>query len=264
MTKVGAIVWYEVLMAWRRRSLPLIWGLLLGGVLIFVALVAENNARWLADSMQSQLDNGLYTLEQFHTLSLFSIVIAAMIFYSVGVISVVGEVIPLDSQFKLRELFKALPITPGIYLAGKLLGVWAGIVTGWLGVGIISGVGIWFILGVYDWRVFVSLWVLLPLPAVLTAATMSVLASALVQTRRLSVLVGLLVMPLSFAVILLGMIWFIHVPSLFDPIYVYGSQQLIPAEQVLINAVRGLLSHAIVITLTWCIVWLFVRIRELR
>lgn len=264
MTQLNAMVRYEVLMAWRRHSLPMIWVLLLGGVLIFVALVAENNTRWLASGMQAQLDNGTYTLEQFRTTSLFSIVIAAMIFYSIGVISVVSEVVPLDTQFRVRELLRALPLSPAKYLAGKLLGVWAGAFLGWLGVGIIGGVGMWLILGAYDWRVFVSLWLLLPLPAVLTAAALSVLVSALVNTRRQSVLVGLLVLPFAYGVILLGMIWFIHVPSVFDPVYVYGAQQLIPAEQVLAGVGRGLLLHAGMIALTWGIVWLVVRIRELR
>ena len=41
MTKLSAMVRYEVLMAWRRRSLPILWILLLVGVIGFALLVAK-------------------------------------------------------------------------------------------------------------------------------------------------------------------------------------------------------------------------------
>jgi hypothetical protein len=258
-----AIIRYEILMAWRRRSLPLLWGLLLAGVLGLTALVMNVNQQIMA-SIEAQLAAQQITLEQFHTNTLFTIMIAAMICYSVGITLMVGEVIPLDVQFKVRELFETLPISRATYLGGKLLGVWGGIVLGWLLVGVISAIAFRLIIGTYDLRVFLILWVLLPLPASLTAAALSVLVASLVNSRRIAVVTGLLILPFSFYLGVIGVSSFIPLTALIDPIYTYGSPILPSRDQIAFNAVKGMLTQIGVVTGAWAIVLFVWRRRELR
>ena len=94
-----------------------------------------------------------------HTLALINVLIAGMVFYMVGVTLMLGEVIPLDRQFKVRELLDTLPISRAGYLGGKLLSAWAGLLLGIVGVGVISAIVLRLIFGEYDLRVFAALWV---------------------------------------------------------------------------------------------------------
>lgn len=264
MTRLNAIIYYEVLMAWRRRSLPLIAILLLVGVIGFSLMVAEANQRWLGESMQAMIDRGEYTMEQFSTIALFAIIIAGMVFFSVGVTAIAGEVIPLDSQFKVRELLNTLPITIATYLGGKLLGAWCCVVLGWFVVGVITAPALWLIIGAYDLRVFGVLWVLLLLPAALTSAALSVLAAAPVKSRRVAVLTGVMVMPVALAVGVRGMVAFVTIPSMISPLYMYSTTELLPAEKIITDTVYSLLTHVVVILVAWSVVWLFLRWRQAR
>ncbi len=264
MTKLNAIIRYEVLMAWRRRSLPLIAIVLLVGVCFFSLMVADANQRWLTESMLARIESGEYTMGQFTTLSLFSIIIAGMIFFCVGIAAIAGEVIPLDSQFKIRELLNTLPVSIATYLGGKLLGAWCGVVLGWFSAGIIVAPFLWLIIGAYDWRVFLLLWVSLLLPAALTSAALSVLAAAPVRSRRVAVLTGVLVMPVALAVGVRGMVAFVTIPSLISPLYIYSTTQLLPTEKIVTDTIFSLLTHIGVILVAWGGAWLLLRWRQAR
>jgi ABC-type transport system involved in multi-copper enzyme maturation permease subunit len=262
-SRLGTIARYEILMAWRRRSLPILWILLLVGVVGF-ALLVDNANQMILDSVQERVEAGLFTMEQFNTNLLFSTMVAAMIFYSIGVTLLMGEVIPLDAQFKVRELLGTLPVSRATYLGGKLFGVWGGLVLGWLVIGVIGYVVLRLIIGAFDWRVFLLLWLLLPLLATLTSGALSMLICALVGSRRAAVFVGLLVLPFAFYLNAMSVVAFVNLTVLIDPIYTYGSP-LIPSNgQIVIDAVRGLLNHILVIAVTWGIVLFFVNRRELR
>ena len=105
---------------------------------------------------------------------------------------------------------------------------------------------------------------LLPLPATLTSAALSMLICALVSSRRAAVFVGLLVLPFAFYLNAMSVVNFVNLTVLIDPIYTYGSPLLPSNEQIVIDAVRGLLNHVLVIAVTWGIVLFIVNRRELR
>src|SRR5215203_6251926 len=94
MTQIGAIVRYELLMAWRRRSLPILWILLLAGVVSFT-LIIESTKRdqpIMDDVVERNIGTdapawaqGINLVEAGNTFALINILIAGMVFYSVGV-----------------------------------------------------------------------------------------------------------------------------------------------------------------------------------
>ena len=100
MSKLSAIVRYEVLMAWRRRSLLILWVLLLVGVVGFSLLVANVNRQSpvMDQAVQASASDpnappwvqGIDLVVATHTLSLINVLIAGMVFYTVGVTLLLG------------------------------------------------------------------------------------------------------------------------------------------------------------------------------
>jgi hypothetical protein len=276
MSQIGAMVRYELLMAWRRRSLPIIWILLLAGV-VGITLLVENTKR-AQPITGPMMDGGSVTNippwaqginieEATNTLGVINIMIAGMIFYSIGVTLLMGEIIPLDSQFKVRELLDTLPLSRTAYLGGKLLSAWAGLLLGIIIVGVICALLMRLILGVYDMRVFLALWVAMLLPSSLVASALSLLASSPFSSRRTAVLIGLLIIPFVLFLISMGVPAFAGIGALIQPIYALGIL-LVPGEAAAIEIrsriVNTLAVYALVLMSIWTFAWLNARRSEVH
>lgn len=276
MSKLNAIVRYELLMAWRRRSLPILWVLLLVGVLGFSLLVKSVNqqtpaveqsvARNVGDD-GPEWARGLDVVETTNTISLINVLIAGMIFYTIGVTLMMGETIPLDRQFKVRELLDTLPLNRATYLGGKLLGAWAGLLAGTVVVGVICALAIRLIFGTYDLRVFVALWVAMLVPESLLAAALSVLASSQAGSRRVAVMIGLLLIPVVMTLAVSAVISFAGIGALIKPVYAVGVL-LMPGPETnaeIVNRIsNALVLFTGVILAAWTFAWGWSRVREAR
>lgn len=277
MSKIGAMVRYEMLMAWRRRSLPILWILLLGGVIFFTLLIVNVNqqspvmdqsiARTIDDPDAPEWAQGLDIVVTSHTIGLINIVIAGMVFFMVGVTLLMAEVIPLDRQFKVRELLDTLPLSRAGYFGGKVLSVWVGLSLGVVLVGAICAVIIRLLVGEYDVRVFAVLWVLTLLPMAFVAAGVSVLVASIVGSRRGAVLVGLVVMPFVLILAFTSVVSFAGVGALIEPVYAVGVLMMPGAEtnaEIVSRITNTLLLFAGVLLVVWTTVWLNARVREAR
>ncbi len=279
MSKLNAIARYELLMAWRRRSLPILWLLLLVGSIFFTTLVA-NSSRPTADADQADVvestlaaadlpewAQGIDMLVVEHTVGLFSVVITGMVFFMVGVTLLMGEVIPLDRQFKVRELLDTLPISRATYLVGKLLGAWIGVLLGILIGGALCVVAIRLILGIYDLRVFAVMWLVMLTPMALVAAALSVLAGSFFGSRRTAVLVGLLVLPFVMTLAMVAVPTLGGIGALIEPIYALVVQMEPSAATNTLIGQRiedTLLVFAGVVLAAWTVVWGWMRVRSAR
>lgn len=276
MSQLSGIARYELLMAWRRRSLPILWVLLLVGVVGFGLLVHSVNQETpvVEESIaRSASDTGpewardLDVVESTHTIGLINVLIAGMVFYTIGVTLMLGEVIPLDRQFKVRELLDTLPLSRATYLAGKLLGAWVGLLLGTALVGLICAPALWLIFGVYDLRVYAALWVAMLVPESLLAAALSVLASAQVASRRAAVIVGLLLTPFVMALAVTSVISFAGIGALIKPVYAVGVL-LMPGPETnaeIVNRItNALVLFSGIILAAWLCAWAWMRVREAR
>ena len=129
-------------MAWRRRRLPILWLLLLVGVVGFTLLIENVNREQpvMQEGLEQTIGDAnpdapewardINPFESARTVSLINVLIAGLVFYTVGVTLMSGETIPLDRQFKVSELLETLPISRTVYLAGKVLGAWVGLLVG--------------------------------------------------------------------------------------------------------------------------------------
>ncbi|MCC6801726.1 MAG: hypothetical protein IT319_02490 [Anaerolineae bacterium] len=275
MSKLGAMMRYELLMAWRRRSLPILWLLLLGGVVFFTLLVNSVNAqspvmdesmqRTISDPNAPEWAHGLDVVVTTHTIGLINIVIAGMVFFMVGVTLLMAEVIPLDRQFKVRELLDTLPLSRAVYFGGKLLGVWAGLVLAVVIVGAICAVVIRVLIGEYDLRVFAVMWVATLLPMSFVASGVSVLVASFVGSRRGAVMVGLVVMPFVLVLVFTSVVSFAGVGALIEPVYAVGILMMPGAEanaEIVSRIANTLLLFAGVLLAVWTVVWLNARARD--
>jgi hypothetical protein len=277
MSKLGAIVRYELLMAWRRRSLPIVWILLLGGVVFFSLLVANVNRqqpvmdqvveRNAVDPNAPEWAQGIDIVEATHTLALINVVIAGMVFFTVGVTLMMGEVIPLDRQFKVRELLDALPLNRTAYLGGKLVSVWIGLLIGTVVMGVVCAVALYLIFGAYDLRVFVVLWIALLLPISFVASAISVLAGVMVGTRRGAVLVGLVAMPFVLILAFMAVPAYAGIGALIEPLYAVGIL-IAPGDAANAEIVSRITNttgvYVLVLALVWGLAWLDERWRGSR
>lgn len=270
MRQIGAMVRYELLMAWRRRSLVILWILLLAGVIGFALIVQNAKGNQPIPAMENGSDANLPTWAQgvdlavaANTFALVNILIAGMIFYSVGVTLMMGEIIPLDSQFKVRELLDTLPLSRPAYLGGKLMSAWAGLLLGIVVIGVICALGIRLILGVYDMRVFLALWVAMLLPSSFVASALSLLVSSPFSSRRTSVLMGLLIVPLVLFLVAMGVPSFAGIGALIEPVYSLGIL-LAPSEESAIEIRNRIVNTLAVYALTLVSIWTFAWINARR
>lgn len=267
MRQIGAIVRYELLMAWRRRSLPILWILLLAGVVGFTLIIENTNRTQpvMNDMVERNIGvnapdwvQGINLVEAANTFALINIMIAGMVFYSVGVTLMMGEIIPLDRQFKVRELLDTLPLSRTAYLGGKLLSAWAGLLLGIIIIGAISALAIRLILGVYDMRVFLAMWVTMLLPTSFVASGLSLLAASPFSSRRTAVLVGLVIIPIVLVLVSMGVPSFAGIGALIQPIYALGIL-LVPGEESSIEIrnriVTTLAVYAVVLISIWTLAW---------
>jgi hypothetical protein len=271
MRQIGAILRYELLMAWRRRSLLILWILLLAGV-VGSALLVESTRHIqptmdevVADSIGANAPDwaqGINVLEAANTFALINILIAGMVIYSVGVTLMMGETIPLDRQFKVRELLDTLPLSRTAYLGGKLFGAWAGLLLGIIIVGAISALATRLILGVYDVRIFLATWVAMLLPSSFVASALSLLASSPFSSRRTAVMMGLVMIPVVLFLVTLGVPSFAGIGALIQPIYALGIL-LVPGEasavEIRSRIVNTLTIYALVLIGIWTFAWVNAR-----
>jgi hypothetical protein len=188
-SQLGGMVWYELVRHWRRRGLPvavLLWLLvtlwanhLLGSPTSFVTPAVASMAA------AQQITNTIRVLFATSSISVILVVL------TLGVM--VAETIPLDRQLGVREWHNALPLSPTVYLGGKLLGVWTAALLGLVVVFLLSIPLLRLMFGPFDVAVFVKLWLLALTPAAFIVSGISTLLASLFASRRWAMFLGVVV-----------------------------------------------------------------------
>lgn len=248
MSKIGAMVRCELLMAGRRGGLPLL--VLLPTLTMIGFGLLEQQTRYPPGDFDPVTN----------TVKLSELLFVEMITLGVSLPLLLGDTIPLDRQFKVRELLDALPISCALYLGGKLLSVWISVIVSLLLGGVISGALIYASWGGFDPRAFAALWsTLLPLELTITAIT--VLANAGSRSRRESVTVGLLILTPIIVLVVLSMMTFGRTATLIDPAYTFKLnirgwiQPNATAEAIATSIVGMLLLDAAIVAALWTYTW---------
>jgi len=113
---------------------------------------------------------------------------------ALGVLPIVAApAVPSDRQLGVSELLRSMPLSGGIYLAGKVLGTAAAVLLTSV-IGLIVHLSVHLIVvGPFDVGLYLELALWGGMPLLLWASAIGVVAVCGAQTRRAAVLIGVLV-----------------------------------------------------------------------
>jgi hypothetical protein len=194
--QLGAMIRYEFLLQWRRVVLPaLVVALMVTPILgAFIELETFQG-------YQTALANGTLALEVAKadiTARLISVTwLGVMLISMVMLPLAAANAIPRDQEVGVRELLDALPISPAVYLTGKLLSLWLSLFAGLVLAALVDG-GVWrLMIGPFNVRFYVEMWLVNAALVVFINAGLSMLLAAGQPTTRRAIVVGGVVILLS-------------------------------------------------------------------
>lgn len=232
LAQLGGIIRYEALMQFRRRALIVLGVFFLVGMVGLTDLgtatgrVLSNliNVRYDGDTLVTTYFNyetgetteqtltpeqaaalpAWFVNEHIPTIavtwSVLTILAPAAMILFIAIPPLLAETIPLDRQYRVRELLDTLPLSRAVYLAGKVFSVCVGMLLMLIVVGLIFAAYTWFRFGTFDVWIYIRYWLLLIIPFSWIIAGFSVIAAAIARTRRIGVLIGLALIPLSIVI----------------------------------------------------------------
>lgn len=229
LAQLGAMVKYELLMQWRRRSLIVTVLFLFTGLTVFSLTTMKEplggdggDILYVDDTVSpATVTMRLYStgevtsvpadeavlavipnwlrnidLEQANATLKIAVMLTLVTQLLIILLLLMStETIPLDRHYRVRELLNTLPLSRTTYLIGKLLPLWLG-----LGAGLLLCMVLYVPVaqsrfGAFDIPAYLRLWGVMLFPAASFASGLAVIAASGVGTRRASVLVGLALIP---------------------------------------------------------------------
>jgi hypothetical protein len=198
LARLGGMMRYEWLMGWRRgtQRVVLVSALLFPQMLTLVGYlfgpltdesIAASLSRWPQALLLLRTDAAI--LANIATLVLIVLLLPLTL----------SELIPLDRQYRTREILKALPLSPKLYLAGKVLSVWPALLLGLVLAALLSGALAWLQNGPYQVGTLATFWITGLIPLALFSSQVAVMLSAGQSSRRRAILTGLLAAPVALA-----------------------------------------------------------------
>lgn len=190
IAQLRGMLWYEMLMHWRRGWLRIVFvGFVLTPVL--VTLLARES--WAQLSLNVNDDMGMITgFAIMATMAAWPMVLLAVPILA-------ADAIPSDRQLNTRDLIESLPLTRPTYLFGKLLGVWGGLVISMALGGILGAMAIWGLTAPFNVEIWLAMWFVGLLFLALVNTAISVLLAAGRANRRQAVALGFAASPLFLA-----------------------------------------------------------------
>jgi hypothetical protein len=252
-SQLGAIIRYEMLIQWRRGSLKMILILLILSPLCLIALgntpgaVARQALQSSSDSVLTVITTDVAVLA---TVSLLPLLLFGLPLY-------VSETIPYDRQEGVRDLLDTLPMGCGIYLAGKVLAVWVGIIVALIVSGLVSGIISTVVFGALDPQTWFVLWIGGFVVTGLFASGLSVLLASGQPNRRRALMIGFLSMPIYFAAYALSPLATFTLSSVNRIFLVTMSQDILRVAPVdsLPSNWSFVIWSLITIVLVWMLTW---------
>jgi hypothetical protein len=234
--QLGGMAGYELRMQWRRRgllvySVVLCAAILLLGIAIRYWSSEDDPEPALAAPLPAALTRRIERI-QATTVAAIGTIAPVYMFSILGLPVVVADAIPRDREVGVRELLRGLPWGHGVYLAGKLLSVWGGVVCGMAVAAVLSLLVGWVFLGAQDVRAHLVLWGYSLLPVALYVSGMGTLLAATQSTRRRAALVGVAFAVYCVAMLLTTSFTLWDALSLARPSSVFAVQQAYLEQEI--------------------------------
>jgi len=196
VAQLGAIIRYEMIMQWRRRGLPMVLLALLAAFLLVAW--ALKSSLYLAPPEDWPEAASIQRMAT--TLTILMSILPTIVLLMLALPPVLAETIPKDKQLGVAELLQGLPLLlqglplgRGVYLTGKLLGVWAMLLLGLAADALLSALFLRWVYGSYDLAPYLAFWGGIIVPLALFVSGLSVLLPAGQPTRRRAMLASILI-----------------------------------------------------------------------
>jgi hypothetical protein len=189
--QLAGIARYELRLQWRRGGLAV----LMAGLVALLLLTTVLFARF---SRQREFYSGDAPQPRMSQSTMSGTWLAAVLILTLFLPILAAETLPLDRQHGVRELLDSLPVRPGLHLAGRLLGLWAGVL-GSLAVAALVDAAAgrpWH--GPLDLGRYAALWLGSLAPAALFLSAAALLFAAPLPNRRAAALFGIVLGVFSF------------------------------------------------------------------
>lgn len=180
-SQLTGIIWYEMRLQWRRRAMLVV-------VLSFVIMMSffiYMQYRSMAESGLSELPIDMATI----TL-VMGLAPVGMLVMMLTLPPIVAETIPKDRQYGVDELLKATPMTPGLYLVGKVLGTWLSLVVMTTVIALFEWALARIAFGPIKISMYLTVWLQGIMPLSFFVSGMSVLLASRQPTRRRATMIG--------------------------------------------------------------------------
>lgn len=301
MTKLGGIIRYELLMSWRRRSLPILIVFFLAALVFIGALIEQVNMSVDRSVIAVTIEDGVTTItrriengsiieepldaetasrlppwmigidlnQAANSVRGINILFPAVMVMTVGILPLLSDTIPLDRQYKVRELLDSAPLHRSIYLGGKVLSVWVGLLIGIALCFAAFQVVLALRYGAYDLLPLLLTWLVLVIPVTLLVSFSAILLTAWAGSRRIGLLVSIGLIPVGAYLYFASIMTLGSVGRVINPIYGLGTtgaslngadDQASALEQV----IGMLLIYGVLFAGIWLMAWANARLREAR
>ncbi len=169
---------YELRMHWRRRTLQVATLSLIALILLIMVV--------LGNSVDQYLNSGGGDVPNIVPFFWVPVYFVILVLYG----PMMADVIPLDHNIGVRELLDSLPLKRETYLEGKLLGMFAALITSLLIVALVVGVAGWFVFGGFQIMPYIQMWLIGVIPLALLNPGLSLFLAAGQPTRRRAAAIG--------------------------------------------------------------------------
>jgi hypothetical protein len=301
VTKLLGITHYELLMNWRRRSLPVLILFFLAALLLIGLMIEQVSMSVDRSVISVQIKDGVTTItrrledssiieepldaetashlppwmigidlnQAANTMRGINVLIPASMVMIVGIIPLLSDTIPLDRQYRIRELLDAAPLHRVVYLGGKVLGVWVGLLMGIVLCFAVFQLVLYLRYGAYDLLPLLLDWLLLVIPLTLLVAFCTVLLTSWAGSRRAGLLIGIALIPVGVYLFFASAMTLGSAARLVNPIYGIGTMGTslngISDQATALERVIGmLLLYAVMFAVVWLLAWGIARLREAR
>ncbi|MBZ0284162.1 MAG: hypothetical protein K8L97_25715 [Anaerolineae bacterium] len=185
ITQLLGMAHYEFLMQWRRGALRLILVMFVLAPLLAMFLILASTQQ--LDLSATQWSDAYSAEFRFTSMAILMVLpLAPLVFIALPIL--VADSLPLDRHFGVRDLLDTLALERRVYLLGKVLGVWCGLLLTLVVAAVGLGIVFRFMHGPFSLRVWALLWVVGVAPMTLITSGVGLLFPAGYATRRLAVM----------------------------------------------------------------------------
>ena len=273
-SQLFGMIRYEFLLQLRRPGLLSVVGGLIGipllSLLIGRSQFSELSAAVAAGGLSPESARAIITNQ-----AVLGSWLYAWLMCNILLPVVVADTLPKDKHLGVRELLESLPLTPGTYLAGKMLSVWVSLLAGVGLAALIGSVVWWGLAGPFSLGIYFEVWSVGVASMALINSGLGVLLAAGQPTNRRAIFVGVAFAILSLALFGPGMIlhgtnWNLLNPSHpeLGMYYFFGWPGAGAGDPLSLRAtalasrsaaLRDIAAGAAEVAVAWIVVWAWLR-----